>query len=68
MHPVEVYLCMCQNLVVNVSKKEDDTKHRTMHNKATKTCTFSYPSTAMVNLTYEVYCSECMYKDTIQPY
>jgi len=34
----------------------------------TKTCTFSYPSTATVNLTLEVYCAEGMYEDTIQPY
>jgi len=34
----------------------------------TKTCIFSYPSTAKVNLTYEVYYAEGTYKDTIQPY
>ena len=50
-------------LMVNVSKNEDGTK---LHQ--TKTSTFSYPSTATVNLTYEVYCAEGTYKGTIQPY
>lgn len=49
--------------MVNVSKNEDGTK---LHQ--TKTSTFSYPSTATVNLTYEVYCAEGTYKGTIQPY
>lgn len=54
---------MCQNSMVNGSKNEDDTK---LHK--TKTSTLSYPSTATVNLTYEAYCVEGMYKDIIQPY
>jgi len=54
---------VCQNFMVNVSKNEDDIK---LHK--TKTSTFSYPSRATVNLTYKVYCAECMYKDIIQLY